>query len=85
MSGKNLIHDYLITHGWQYKGSCTCGGKLTYKYNAETSNGQYRLKVSAKDYLLSRPGEKYFRNTNNELKGVIDEIYKEHIATQAKV
>lgn len=83
MTGKNLIHDYLIAHGWKYTGGCHCNGKPTYKYVAETSDGQYRLKVSAKDYLLSRPGEKYLRNTNNELKKTIDEIYKEFIAAQA--
>jgi hypothetical protein len=85
MTSKNLIHDYLITHGWKYTGSCNCNGKPTYKYTAETNNGQYRLKVSAKTYLLSKPNEKYFRNTNNELKETVDEIYKEHIKAQAKI
>lgn len=75
MANKNeLIHEYLTRIGWQYKGSCNCGGMATSKYALNTTDGEYRLKIRRSTYLLSKPGEKYFKNSNNELKRTVDEI-----------
>lgn len=74
MKKNDLIHDYLIQHGWMYKGHCNCGGMATYKYNTTTQTGEYRLKIRASTHLLSKPGERFYKNSNNELKRTIDEI-----------
>lgn len=74
MTWREMIHDYVIHNGWLYKGKCNCGGMPTYKYTIMTNSGEYRLKVRASTYLLSKPGERYYKRSNNELKKTIDEI-----------
>lgn len=68
------IGDYVKQSGWTYKGSCNCGGMLTYKYELKVNDSEYKLKVRATSYLISTPGSKFKKYPISELKNMINEI-----------
>lgn len=76
MKPSEAIKEYLLAHGWQYKGSCNCGGMPTQKYELIINGSEFKLKVRATSYLISWPGVKFKKYPISELKQMLNEIDK---------
>lgn len=75
MKQNEAIKQYLVSAGWMYKGSCNCGGMPTYKYEAHSEEGgEYKLRVRARNFSISKPGERLTKFPITELKQMVDEV-----------
>lgn len=74
MKPSEALKQQLIAHGWTYKGDCNCGGMRTHKYETETKDGQYKLRIRATHLLISRPGVRFTKLPISEIKTIIDEV-----------
>ena len=79
------IKNYLSSRKWIYKGHCNCGGASTDKFELQTSNGEYKIKYRNTYFLISTPTENYKRYSVQELKPIVDEIFRKNFQEEDKV
>lgn len=88
MKANKAAGEFLLQKGWTPKGSCNCGGVNTDKYSLLTVQGEYNIKIRGTNFLLSKPGEKFFRHPITKLKDIVNEIearYKTIVPSEAKI
>jgi hypothetical protein len=68
------IKEFILQNGWTYKGKCNCNGVPTHKYELNTPDGEFKLRLRQSSFLLSKPNYKFIRYSTIDIKKVINEI-----------
>lgn len=74
-------NEFILSMGWTYKGSCHCGGMLTYKYELKINGSEYKIKARSTSFSISKPGQKFIKLNISELKRTLNEVDKSNKET----